>query len=73
MLILIDEARGLAVNPADISSMCRVELRVRKVQGGESEKLHGLTIRMRAGEQLTVDGSQAEVVALHQRLMDACN
>ncbi|MBC3494312.1 hypothetical protein [Pseudomonas taiwanensis] len=73
MLILIDEASGLAVNPEDISSMCRAEIRVRRVRGGETDKLHGLTIRMRTGEQLLTHGSQPEMAALHQRLLEAGN
>ncbi|MBC3410716.1 hypothetical protein HU720_05315 [Pseudomonas sp. SWRI51] len=74
MLILIDEARGLAVNPEGISSMCRCELRVRNARAGDKgDTLYALTIQMMTGEQLTVDGSPSEVVALHQRLLDACN
>ncbi|MFG0828786.1 hypothetical protein ACF8R6_10460 [Pseudomonas sp. CJQ_7] len=74
MLILIDEARGLAVNPESISSMCRCELRVRNARAGnEGDTLYALTIRMMTGEQLTVDGSQPEIAALHQRLLEAGN
>ncbi|MBC3491913.1 hypothetical protein [Pseudomonas taiwanensis] len=74
MLILIDEARGLAVNPEGISSMCRCELRVRNARtGNKGDTLYALTIRMMTGEQLTVDGSQPEIAALHQRLLEAGN
>lgn len=72
MLILIDEASGLALNPADISTLCRSELRGRRAyMGGEREKLQVLTIRMRTGEQLVIDDSQADLAALHKRLMEA--
>lgn len=69
MLILIDEATGLALNPADISTLCRSELLSRRAR--EIEKLQVLTIRMRTGEQLVIDDSQADLVALHKRLMEA--
>lgn len=74
MLILIDEASGLAVNPEGISSMCCSELRVRNARAGDKgDTLYALTIRMMAGEQLTVDGSRPEITALHQRLLEAGN
>lgn len=66
MMILLDPASGLAVNPDDISTM-----RVDQVVSHDGVALL-LIIRMKTGEQVTVVGSRnVSVTLLHQALLEA--
>jgi hypothetical protein len=66
MLILLDEASGLAVNPNDISTM-----RIEQGTGPDGVVLL-LLIRMKTGEQVTVVGRRGVTVSLlHQALLEA--
>ena len=67
MLILLDEASGLAVNPDDISVM-----RIEKVQG-KSGLIRVLSIRMKGGvAPLVLDSAMGvNIYEIHSRLLEA--
>lgn len=66
MLVLVDQASGLAVNPDDISVM-----RIEKVQGNAG-LIRVLSIKMKGGVQLVLDSSTGiNIHEVHSRLLEA--
>ncbi len=65
MMILLDKASGLAVNPAEVSSM-----RYENLNGGKH-----LVLTMQTGKELSVEhwphGDGPNVYRLHEQLLEA--
>lgn len=66
MLVLVDQASGLAVNPDDISVM-----RIEKVQG-QAGLIRVLSIKMKGGAQVALDSTTGiNIYDVHSRLLEA--
>lgn len=66
MLVLVDQASGLAVNPDDISVMC-----IEKVQG-KAGLIRVLSIKMKGGAQVLLDSTGGiDIHDVHARLLEA--
>ena len=66
MMILVDQASGLAINPDDISVM-----RIEKVQGQDGQ-IRVLSIKMKGGAQVVLDSSGGiDIHDVHARLLEA--
>ncbi|WLH05407.1 hypothetical protein [Pseudomonas lurida] len=66
MLVLVDQASGLAVNPDDISVM-----RIEKARG-QAGLIRVLSITMKGGAQVTLDSTTGiNIYDVHSRLLEA--